>query len=117
MISDELKQGIKEALDFLNHNSYLFEGIWELRGHCIRNCNGECPIVFIAHKKGIKDGAKEDWWTVNDRINLNHTAGQLIANASDNVEDDGFNRLEIRDLLIDILQPDVNPKFGVYNEG
>lgn len=116
-IKDELKQRAEQALTFLDENLNLLKtGKWELRNNVIRCENGECPLLFLAHKKGIINGAKEDWWNVNKELLLSYEAAQLIAHAIDGIPLVLLNAPEVRNKLLLELNPIENSEFGVYNE-
>lgn len=121
---DEFKQGIEDAKVFIDNNLHLLKaGRWEYRNFCIRECNtGKCPVLFVAYKKGIEDGACEDWWTVNYALNLSYDGARTLASVADtpstSVPDEDYQNeyIKLRMLLLDKLDPTVNERYGVYNE-
>ena len=112
MVRDELEQGVKPALKFLASNADLLKtGKWEFRYSSIRDCDGYCPITYVALKKGIKV-CKEAWWDVNKELNISYSTGWIIAQAAD-IND---CNIAVRNKLLEILNPVNNPTYGVYNE-
>ena len=127
MLNDEYKQGIKDVVTFLNENiSTLKKGKWELRGQALRDCDGNCPILFLAKQKEKVSpyAGKENWWEVNVDLNLNHMAGVILASIADKQEhlNSDYNEelrqhfenyQQVRDFLITELQPVKNDNFGI----